>query len=216
MKNPNRIPANTRRAPKFLFAATAALVLAACQPTLTEWTESESPKAIEVERLTGSLSLALAGSDLSADQADRIDSFLSRQGNLFNLRVTLAGQADDSLAAVRQFLVARGVRPSHISRGTAAVTAGNVEIAAERYVAAPPSCPDWSNANILDGANTNSSNFGCATASNLARMVADPRDLVVGRSLAPASGTTAAAAVGRYNTDQVKQLPTSRYSATTE
>lgn len=216
MKTTKQNPAKSRRAPRILFAA-AALALAACQPTLTEWTESESPKAIDVQRLSGSLNLAVTGADLSADQAARIDDFLSRQGNLFNLRVTVAGHAGDSLASVEQFLIARGVRPSHISRGKgASLTSGNVEIVAERYVAAPPSCPDWSHANIMDTTNSNSSNFGCADASNLARMVADPRDLLVGRSLAPASGTAAAAAAGRYNTGQVKELPVFRYSATTE
>ncbi len=218
MKRRNQDLTKSSRVPQILFAA-AALTLAACQPTLTEWTASESPKTIDVQRLSGSLNLAVAGAALTADQAGQIDGFLSRQGNLFNLRVTLAsrdGQADN-LGAVEQFLIGRGVRPSHITRGTMPLSgAGNVEIVAEHYVSAPPSCPDWTHANILDGTNSNSSNFGCATASNLARMVADPRDLVVGRSLAPASGAAAAAAVGRYNADEVKELPLHQFSSTTD
>ena len=201
-----------------VLAAVAALALAACTPTLTEWTVSESPKNIDVQRLSSSLDLAVAGASLNADQADQLDRFLSRQGNLFNLRVTVASQANnDGLGAVENFLIDRGVRPSHIARAAGSSSApGTVEIVTEHYVSAPPSCPDWSHSNILDNANSNSSNYGCATASNLAHMVADPRDLVVGRSLAPAPGSAAAAAVGRYNAGEVKELPVFRYSSTTE
>ncbi len=216
MKTSNKNQTKSTRMPHLL-AAAAALVLAACTPALTEWTESESPKTIDVQRLSSSLSLAVDGASLSADQVSQLDTFLSRQGNLFNLRVTVASQAENNSGAVEQFLLDRGVRPNHIARadGSSSVP-GNVEIVTERYVSAPPSCPDWSRANILDNANSNSSNYGCATASNLARMVADPRDLVVGRSLAPAPGTTAAAAVGRYNSDEVKALPIFSFSSTTE
>jgi pilus assembly protein CpaD len=43
-----------------------------------------------------------------------------------------------------------------------------------------PGCPDWSTAG-LDSAARTDSNFGCANATNLAAMIADPQDLVRGR-----------------------------------
>lgn len=46
--------------------------------------------------------------------------------------------------------------------------------------------------------------LGCATAANLGLMVADPVDLVQGRSLAPADGQPAANAVGKYRTGGAK------------
>ncbi|MGE5515255.1 MAG: CpaD family pilus assembly lipoprotein [Bacteroidota bacterium] len=59
--------------------------------------------------------------------------------------------------------------------------------------------------------------FGCATYTNLSRMVADPADLAAPRSFGGADATTSAAAVGRYQTDKVTPLKrnssTSGYSS---
>ncbi len=59
---------------------------------------------------------------------------------------------------------------------------GSVRIVISRATASVPSCPDWndrSEPNLRGGL---SRNYGCAAASNLAAMVADPQDLVEGRS----------------------------------
>jgi len=53
------------------------------------------------------------------------------------------------------------------------VVAGNV--------ATVPGCPQWRN--LIGGEReSQSSNFGCATMSNIAAMVADPQDLLHGRT----------------------------------
>ncbi|HWI87344.1 MAG TPA: CpaD family pilus assembly lipoprotein, partial [Sphingomonas sp.] len=44
-----------------------------------------------------------------------------------------------------------------------------------------PGCPDWSDGEINPG-ETMAANFGCATQMNLAAMIADPQDLVSGKS----------------------------------
>ncbi|PZU08600.1 CpaD family pilus assembly lipoprotein [Sphingomonas sp.] len=44
-----------------------------------------------------------------------------------------------------------------------------------------PGCPDWSDRDLPPGEGQ-SSNYGCATALNLAAMIDDPRDLVRGRT----------------------------------
>jgi pilus assembly protein CpaD len=44
-----------------------------------------------------------------------------------------------------------------------------------------PGCPDWSDKD-LPMSEGQSSNYGCATAVNLAAMIADPRDLVRGQT----------------------------------
>lgn len=44
-----------------------------------------------------------------------------------------------------------------------------------------PGCPDWSDAK-LPMSEGQASNYGCATAVNLAAMIADPRDLVRGQT----------------------------------
>jgi pilus assembly protein CpaD len=44
-----------------------------------------------------------------------------------------------------------------------------------------PNCPNWSSAG-LDSASMTDSNYGCSVNANLAAMIADPADLLHGRS----------------------------------
>jgi len=57
-------------------------------------------------------------------------------------------------------------------------------------------CPDWSSQNTDSAAGTDS-NYGCATNSNLAAMIANPQDLVHGATAAPGeSSDVAVRAIG--------------------
>ena len=67
-----------------------------------------------------------------------------------------------------------------------AVQSGSVRVVISRMDASVPGCPDWAYANASSGPITTDSNFGCATNSNLAAMVADPNDLVLGQAGASA------------------------------
>ena len=66
------------------------------------------------------------------------------------------------------------------------VTAGGVRVIVVRAEANVPGCPIWEDP-LVGAAEQTSTNFGCATNQNLARMVADPNDLVRGQSI---EGTT--------------------------
>jgi pilus assembly protein CpaD len=57
---------------------------------------------------------------------------------------------------------------------------GTVRVIASRASASVPGCPDWGTPKITPTVTT-SPNFGCATNSNLAAMIADPNDLVLGQ-----------------------------------
>ncbi len=61
-----------------------------------------------------------------------------------------------------------------------AVAPGTVRIVVSRATASVPGCPDWGEDQIAPTVRT-SSNYGCATNANLAAMIADPNDLVIGR-----------------------------------
>jgi pilus assembly protein CpaD len=64
-----------------------------------------------------------------------------------------------------------------------AVPAGSVRVVASRSTASVPGCPDWApEDNGVTPRQTTSTNYGCATNANLAAMIADPNDLVVGSS----------------------------------
>lgn len=61
-----------------------------------------------------------------------------------------------------------------------AIAPGTIRLVVSRATASVPGCPDWGEDQVAPTVRT-SSNYGCATNSNLAAMVADPNDLVVGR-----------------------------------
>lgn len=73
-----------------------------------------------------------------------------------------------------------------------------VKVLMVRHVVRVPDCPDWSRGGLMDWQNLPTSNFGCATATNLRAMVADPRDLVVGRGSESYDGERAALTIQRY------------------
>lgn len=89
------------------------------------------------------------------------------------------GAAQDAVAAI----VARyGML---LARDAAPVTAGHpapgtVRIVVSRAVATVEGCPDYRHGNFAEYSGSATSNYGCATASNLAAMIANPEDLVVG------------------------------------
>ncbi len=151
------------------------------------------------------------GKNLAAGEAERLGAFLASQGSPWSMDVIMQPLSSDgaaTLGEVHQTLIQLGVQPQRISRATIGRRAGDGDIAvtARHIQASVSGCPDWRRSNLMDQSELNSSNFGCATADNLARMVADPRELATGRALAPASGAHAVGSVTRYRTDAVKPL----------
>jgi pilus assembly protein CpaD len=81
----------------------------------------------------------------------------------------------------------------------APVLAGEVEpgmarVIVSRSIAYVPGCPNWK----ASGPSSTSANYGCATNSNLAAMIADPIDLVLGQAGTGTDATTAAKAIKVY------------------
>ncbi|KHK92975.1 CpaD family pilus assembly protein [Novosphingobium malaysiense] len=60
------------------------------------------------------------------------------------------------------------------------VTPGTARVVIVRSKASVPGCPDWSAKNDFNPNNGLTSNYGCATNSNIAAMVANPEDLLRG------------------------------------
>jgi pilus assembly protein CpaD len=78
-----------------------------------------------------------------------------------------------------------------------AVPPGTVRVVASRSTASVPGCPNWAPAEIAATGNT-SSNYGCATNSNLAAMIANPNDLVQGQDGSAQGAATATRAINSY------------------
>lgn len=76
---------------------------------------------------------------------------------------------------------------------------GTVRVVVSRSTASVPGCPDWSKKGESEFWGATHSNYGCATNSNLAAMVADPEDLVSGRDANGTNTRTGVRAVQTYN-----------------
>ncbi len=187
-----------------------ALPLASCggAPDLPP---AEMPKAIHVEhvRVQYDAAFATGTADLPPAQAAGLDNFLDRSHVRPSDPVYIATAAGDPLAAERAGRVAlllarRGLAAVSIAPPPSGVLPNHVLVLADRYVATPPACPDWSDDPSGSHSNVASSNYGCATMTDLSLMIDNPRDLVTGRELGPAAGDPAADAVARYRTGTVK------------
>ncbi len=137
-----------------------------------------------VERTTYTLDLMGGIAGLPAGEGRRLDAWLAALGAAPGDTLAVDGTASPAamtdLAAItgRHGLLADGQRAA--SGGLP--PAGMLRVALTRSSAQVPGCPDWADhtGNQLD--NRTSNNYGCAINSNLAAMIADPQDLLRGRS----------------------------------
>jgi pilus assembly protein CpaD len=199
------------------------------------WIEASSPKQLEVDRALyrHSVYFPTDRSTVAASERARLLSFLETIAPRDRDSIRLEGHADEratelynlELAADRNERVEALLRevglgdlpvttvafgeavPAVPSTGPAAWRLNRrVEIILERYLVTLPPCPDWSRQSGTDFSNQPHSNFGCATQTNLGLMVAEPKDLVRGRTLAPADGVHQAEGIVRYRTGEVVEL----------
>lgn len=185
------------------------LALAGCTPPISEWSDSEASKQIRVDyvRLQHDTAFAPGSADLAAGEADSLASFLDEAEVAGGDRVFFQPSSDDKLAASRIGQLTRELLPRGISAMTLPPTAGAVDhmtVVIERYVVTPPDCPNWSKSPTGDHSNAMPSNFGCADATNLSYMIADPRDLVSGRTIGPPIGDPALYGYARYRNGKPK------------
>jgi pilus assembly protein CpaD len=129
------------------------------------------------------LNVLLATGDVARGDTVRIEraSGVIADGRARGLAVALARQG------LRPILAAAGGAPD-----------GELRLVVEHATATVPRCPNWTKPPGNDFENTMHSDFGCATALDLAATVADPRDLAEGRPLASVVGDPAIWPINRY------------------
>ena len=203
------------RAP-YLPPLLAALALAACQaPSMSadDAAPRDPTSSLHVERVRVQYDAAFAAgsSDLPYNEAIRLETFIDQSGLRPNDRAFVASASGDPLAAARlgrltALLARRGIDIAPVGPPPSGVAPNHVVLMVDRYVVSPPRCPDWSASPATGHANIPNSNYGCATANNFALMIDNPRDLIAGRALGPASAEPSLNSVSRYRTDQVKAL----------
>jgi len=199
----------TNRITLALAVATVAL-LGACAP-VTSYSEAEAPKNLALDTSTVRFDVAFpAGSAyVGPSQAAKLHR-LATTGSIGAAdRITVVASGSPALAQQRIASVAAVLLHDGIvvSGGSAAsVPPNRAMIEVNRTLVTLPACPNWSQTSHGNYDNQPSSNFGCATETNLGLMVAYPSDLASGRPTGVAAGEPAAAAMRRYLTDKV-ELP---------
>ena len=180
-----------------MLMAAGAVIVAGCAQTVADWTPAEVPNELQVRWVTHdhAISFASPSNLLTNQEARSLDRFLSEidlrpSDRLFVDVGPQAGEVvdDDRVGAINQRL------RQHIPNAQATPIAGErgtgdeIRLIVGRYVALPPNCPDFSRPTASNAANYADSNLGCSTQRNLGLMLADPGDLIRGRTLGPADG----------------------------
>lgn len=203
MKNRNLFPRRISSLRGFA-CLTAVMMIAACStPKLTPKESGASWVTYQHE-----VGFASPASSLSKFNRTGINRFLQQLDIVDSDRVFIRarqGRESHQVAAVAKHLRALRLRPEII---VAPGARNPVTIEVGRYLVKLPRCPDWSKRTGVDYANRRSNNLGCATATNLGLMVANPGDLLQGRPMGPSDGARGASAIRKYREGKMEKLPT--------
>lgn len=201
------LPQNRIVAARFLLLA-GMLLVGGCDTTdasgPAELSDPLPPKRTQVELVTldYDVHFARGAKTVAAGETAGLSNFLKSNTVGDGDTVTVdSPNGSSSLAAARQAAVLGELKHRHVH---AVATAGAVpasdlvRIHVSHAVVTTPHCPDWSKPEADEPTNGPSSNFGCATEANLAAMVADPADLVKGKTSNSADGAALARGVDLY------------------
>ena len=191
-----------------LAVAALAAALAGCasapEQHFDEARTTEAPNAIEVSVAHRTLAVHFEPGETAPKPKDVAAlNVLLATGDIApgdEVRIERAASviADARARALASALARQGLRPTMVAPGGA--PEGELHLVVEHATATVPRCPNWTKPPGNDFDNTLHSDFGCATALDLAAMVADPRDLIEGRPLAPVVGDVAILPMHRYRT----------------
>jgi pilus assembly protein CpaD len=187
-----------------------------CEATYYEdWSAMPPTREAKVDlaRYAHAIRFAPDSARLEGLERDRLDDFLARvqAGPTDTVLIAAPGSgplAGRRLETVSAYLVHLAMRPRAAAEGAGVEAAGpdTVSVVVERYTVTLPACPDWSDRPGRTWNNTVSRNWGCATATNLGLMVAEPGDLATGRTPGPMDGEFSVLAIQRYRTGETRIL----------
>lgn len=169
-------------------AATTALALLLATGVADAAKPNRSVESVHqpiVNRTDYVLDVGVGPHGLAYGEADRLAGWFDGLGLGYGDTITLddpMGMRDTAHDAIAAVVSRYGMLLAH---NAAPITAGRpapgaVRVVVSRSVAHVEGCSDWSHTNA-EYASGSASNFGCATAGNLAAMIANPEDLVVGQ-----------------------------------
>lgn len=160
-----------------------ALLLGGCMGTQNRGLESVHQPV--VSRADYALDLGVAGDGLASGESTRLAGWLATMRLGYGDRIAIddpAGTAPGVRDEVADAVARHGLLLSDDAPVTPApLTPGTIRVVVSRARADVPGCPDWSRDDSHEFEGNTPSNHGCAVNSNLAAMVANPRDLVRGQ-----------------------------------
>lgn len=176
-----------------------AATLAGCTGSAHSNTSLDSVHQPIVRNSIYQFDVATSGGELPPSEQGRLQGWLDAMGVRYGDRISIEDPspygANQARASIRAMVERRGMLLSDaVPVTTGSVAPGSLRVVVTRASASVPGCPDWSSKSAINFTNATSSNYGCASNSNLAAMVADPNDLIKGASNDrndPASATRA-------------------------
>ena len=203
------------RSKKSVFLIPLCLAVSACG---TQNRGVESVHQPVVSRTDYAFDVASSGNGLSANDTGRVEGWFESLDLGYGDRVSVDLGSDSFGSGAREAIGAIASKYGLLLDRGAPVTVGNVapgtvRVIVSRAKATVPGCPDWSRDPQANFNSHNASNYGCAINGNLAAMVADPRDLVLGRS---ADGATDASTSGKAIKSYRERKPTGEQGLKTE
>lgn len=176
-----------------VLAGVSALALSACVQSAEQVARSQRLHTqIQAQEVTAELKIetVVAGEKLGSTEREAVKYFaaayqdeghgaviISRPSNGPDDAAALRAAAD-----VRAIMLAEGVESQYITEGpydASGARGAPLVVSYRTYEAVVPNCPDVSAWNIaFTGTNAALPSFGCATAVNLAAMIANPADLI--------------------------------------
>ncbi len=208
-----RHPESVRRR-RLYVACGLGLLLAACT-TFSEDYSQRHPLAVEIVHATLNLPGAEGAERLTSGELRRVDGFVAaymaeRRGQLM-ISVPGAAAGDARVLGRAKQIADRarqhGLPAAEVILRVAAEeqeAKAPVMVSYEKLVMRIPECGDWSKEASHDWTNTVHSDFGCSTQRNLGLMLADPGDLLRGRTLGPADGEALSNGIRAYRAGKAK------------
>jgi pilus assembly protein CpaD len=174
-----------------------AFALGACGPANRGLDSVHQPV---VSRTDYVLDLSTGEEALAYGEANRLAAWfdtleLSYGDRIFLDGAGVGGARDDvaSVAARYGLLLSEG---APVTEG--AVEPGRLRVVVSRAEARVEGCPDWRRKSQPELGGSTMSNYGCATNSNLAAMVANPEDLVRGQAQSGSDARAVTKAITTY------------------
>lgn len=207
-----------KRTRSIALAAASALALGACMHSPEQLARANHLNTqMTAREVTAELKIGTgtAGDKLAPDARDAVKYFAAAYANEGHGALIIsrpANGADDisairAAADARAVMLANGVEPNAIVEGPYDATGARnapLLLTYKTWEAVVPNCPDISHYDLSNtSSNDAAPSFGCALAVNIAKMIANPGDLVGKQQVDPADAARREIMLSKYRNGEI-------------